>query len=247
MIYVVEQHDQVLGLWRAQRASSLRVLHLDFHCDMRGLLIDRQAQRAYRIWDVNPAVGQGNFLTHAILEGRVSAIRWVHDEPGGRRYDVGTVKYVTDLTALPHRWILALRGERGAPIRYEVVAYADWTGLVEGEYLDIDWDFFASVEYSADTIQGRVESFLERGFSTVPDQVYVCYSPDFCHPSRVWFQRFVTDLARILEAEVVEVQPSPGASATGVHYQRYVPPALFRLARRVYYSASLGLRKRGIY
>lgn len=247
VIYVVEQHNQILNLWQAQQAFSLRVLHLDFHCDMRGLLIDRKAQRAYRIWDMNPTVGQGNFLTHAILEGRVSSIRWVHDEPGGRQYDVGTVKYESDLTALPHRWLLALRGERGIPIHYEVMPYADWTGLIKGEHLDIDWDFFACIEYPADTIQDRVEAFLGREFRTVPNQVYVCYSPDFSHPSRAQFQRFVGDLAWIFEAEVIELQPSHDAPATRPFYKRYVPPTWFRLARRVYYSASLGLRKRGIY
>jgi len=247
VIYVVEEHDQVLSLWRAQHASYLRVLHLDFHCDMRGLLIDRQAQRAYRIWDVNPAVGQGNFLTHAILEGRVGSVRWVHGEPGGRQYDVGTVKYESDLTAMPHRWLLALRGERGVPIHYEVMSCADWTGLVEGEQLDIDWDFFACTEYPADTIQGRVEAFLRREFHTIPDQAYVCYSPDFSHPSRAQFQRFVGDLAQIFDAEVVELQPSPHTSATWPYYKKYLPPAVFRLARCVYYNASLELRRRGIY
>jgi hypothetical protein len=247
VIYVVEEHDQVLSLWRAQQVRSIRVLHLDFHCDMRGLLIDRKAQRAYRIWDINPAVDQGNFLTHAILEGRVSSIRWVHGQPGGRQYDVGTVKYQSDLTALPHRWLLALRGERGAPIHYEVMPYADWTGLVGGEHLDIDWDLFACKAYPADTIQDRVEAFLGREFHAVPEQVYVCYSPDFSHPSRSQFQRFVGDLAQIFEAEVIELQPSPDTPATRPLYKRYLPSALFRLVRRIYYNASLGLRKRGIY
>ena len=48
-VYVGDEHDQVLALWRRRGPFSLRVLHLDFHCDMRGLLIDRRAGRAYRI------------------------------------------------------------------------------------------------------------------------------------------------------------------------------------------------------
>jgi hypothetical protein len=244
---VAEEHDQILHLWRAQNASSLRILHLDFHCDMRGLLIDRKTQRAYRIWDLNQGVGQGNFLAHAILEGRVSSIRWVHGEPGGRRYDVGTVKYESDLTALPHRWLLALRGKRGVPIHYEVMLHTDWRGLVKGEHLDIDWDFFACTAYPADTIQGCVKAFLGREFRIVPEQVTVCYSPDFSHPSRALFQSFVGDLAQIFEAEVVELQPSPDTSATRPFYKKYVPSALFQLARCAYYSTNLGLRKRGIY
>ncbi len=247
VIYVAEEHDRILHLWRAQNVSSLHILHLDFHCDMRGLLIDRRTQHAYRVWNLNQAVGQGNFLAHAILEGRVSSIRWVHGEPGGRRYDVGTVKYESDLTALPNRWLLALRGKRGVPIHYEVMLYTDWTGLVKGEHLDIDWDFFACTAYPADTIQDRVKAFLAREFLAVPEQVTVCYSPDFSHPSRALFQSFVRDLAQIFEAQIVELQPSPDTPTTPPFYRRYVPPALFRLARRVYYSTSLGLRKRGIY
>ena len=247
VIYVVEQHSQVLSLWRAQQASSLHILHLDFHGDLRGLLIDRQKQRAYRIWDMRSGVDQGNFLAHAILEGRVSGIRWVHYEPGSRQYDVGTVKYESDLTALPHRWFLALRGERGVPIHYKAIPYADWTGLIEGEHLDIDWDFFACTEYPADTIQDRVEAFLGKEFPIIPEQVYVCYSPDYSHPSRTQFQHFVGDLAQIFDAEVVEVLPDPDTLATQPFYKKYVPPPLFRLARLVYYRASLGFRKRGIY
>lgn len=247
VIYSAETHDQILSLWEVQELRSLRILHLDFHCDMRGLLIDRKAQRAYRIWDMNPVIGQGNFLTYAILENRIRAIRWVHGEPGGRQYDVGTVKYEADLTAMPHRLLLALGGKHGVPIHYEVIPYSNWTGLVEGENLDIDWDFFASTEYPADTIQERVEIFLGREFRTVPQQVYVCYSPDFSHPSRGQFQRFVGDLALIFEAEVIELPPNPHTPTPLPFYKKYLPPTLFRLARHLYLRISLGLRKRGIY
>ncbi len=91
-IYVLESHDQLLDFWREKDASLLSVLHLDFHCDMRGLLINRKKERAYRIRDIKSGVDQGNFLTYAILEERVKSIRWVHDIPGGRCADVGTVK-----------------------------------------------------------------------------------------------------------------------------------------------------------
>ncbi len=247
VIYVIEKHHHVLSLWRDQQASSLRVLHLDFHCDLRGMLIDRQTQRAYRIWDRYPALDQGNYLTHAILEGRVEGIRWTHDQPGGRQYDIGTVKYETDLTALPHRLLLSLRGERGVPIHYDVVPYDDWTGLIEGEHLDIDWDFFACAEYPADTIEGRVETFLGKQFHTIPEQVYVCYSPDYSHPSRALFERFVGDLAQLFKAEVVEFQPGPGRPAKKTLYKEYMPSPLVRLARHIYRRANLGLKKRGIY
>lgn len=247
VIYIVEQHDHILELWRAQQVRDLRVLHLDFHDDMRGLLIDRDAQRAYRIWDLNPVVGQGNFLTHAVLEGRVSSIRWVHDEPGGRKYDVGTVKYKSDLSALPYHWLISLQGEPGVPIHYQVVPYKDWTEPAEGECLDIDWDFFACTEYPADTIQSRTDSFLERAFNVIPQLVYVCYSPDYSHPSRTQFKEFISDLSQILKAEVIQLEFNANAPLKQPYYKRYLPVPLFRLARRIYYKINLELRKRGVY
>ncbi len=247
VIYVVENHHHVLSLWRAQRATSLRILHLDFHCDLRGLLIDRQTQRAYRIWDRFPAVDQGNYLTHAVLEGRVEGIRWTHDQPGGRQYDIGTVKYETDLTALPHRLLLSLRGASGVPIHYDNVPYDKWTGLIGGEYLDIDWDFFACKEYPVDTIEGRVETFLDKQFYAIPEQVYVCYSPDYSHPSRILFERFVGDLAHLFKAEVVEFQPEQDSPPKKSVHKVCMPSPLVRLARHSYRRASLGIKKRGIY
>lgn len=247
-IYVAEKHDQILDIWRVQGASSLNILHLDFHCDMRGLLINRRDQLAYRIPDfVNQGVDEGNFLTHAILEGRVRSLRWVHDVPGGRQYDVGTVKYESDFSALPYCLLIKAGKRRGIPIVYSVTRYPEWGGIDEGECLDIDWDFFASTEYSEDTIQGRAESFLMRGFRIIPREVYICYSPDYCYPSRPMFERFVSDLARAFNAGIVELPSSSGKSAKKGSFRRYLPSAFLKLARRAYYSATLSLRRWGVY
>lgn len=113
--------------------------------------------------------------------------------------------------------------------------------------MDIDWDFFASTAAPADTIKDRVDTFLAKDFSIIPSQVYVCYSPNFSHPSRIQFQQFVGDLAQIFEAKVVELQPSRIRPAGNTFYRKYLPLSLFQLARRIYYKANLGLRKLGIY
>jgi hypothetical protein len=249
ILYVAERHDQVLSLWRAQETRSLRVLHLDFHCDMRGLLVDRIHQRAYRYWNRYQAPDFGNFLAHAILDGHVQAVRWVHDMHGGRQYDVGTVKYTTDLTALPHRLLLAINGDHGTDVNYEVIQYSDWTGLLEGEHLDIDWDFFASTDYPADTIGERAQAFLERDFPIVPPQTSICYSPDYSHPSRDLFWRFINSLADIFQAEVKELEPEPSGQATEPmsFYRRWLPAPLYHSARRKYHDLILGLKRRGLY
>ena len=246
-VFVVEYHDQVFKLWQEQRLTSRKVLHLDFHCDLRGLLIDREAQHAFRIWDRFPNLDEGNFLTHAVLSGIITGVRWVHDQPGGREYDLKTVKYRTDLTALGHRLMLFVRKDQGVPLQYEVLPQSRWTGLQPGELLDIDWDFFASQEYPVDSIQQRLDEFFGKDFSHRPEHVYVCYSPGYSHPTRDLFRSFVGQLAELFEAEVVDVpgsQPTPSYRPDGL---AKVPRALVSTARTLYHRLGLALRKRGIY
>ena len=246
-IFVVEFHDQVLDLWRAQKIASRQVVHLDFHCDLSGMLIDRQTPRAYRIWERFPNVHEGNFLKHAILEGLISGVEWIHDEPGGRQHDLKTVKYESDLTAIFHRCILALRRDQGIPVRYKVILNAEWTTLKPGEILDVDWDFFACKQYPVDTIPQRVDSFLSRSFSSIPQQTYVCYSPDYSHQTRELFRRFIDDLAVLFQAEVVDILTPTVAPARKSLYDNSAILPWFRAARHIYRQASLALRKRGIY
>ena len=244
-IYSVESHEQVLGIWRRNKTRNAKVLHVDFHCDLRGLLIDRKAQTAYRIWDRFPQLDEGNFLTHAVLEGIVREVRWVHDEPGGRKDDLKTVKYATDSSALIHRLLLALRHNHGIPIGYDVVPTDMWSGINEGEILDVDWDYFASTVYPSHSIQRRIDSFLSNDFKRVPEQTFVCYSPEYSHPTRSQFDRFVRELAARFEAEVVTV-PRPVKSKSS-SLIKPILNSMYRPARHVYHSTCLALRKRGIY
>jgi len=246
-LFVVEYHDQVLELWREQKFQSKQVLHIDFHCDLRGLLIDRRRQQAYRIWDRFSDVDEGNYLTHAVLEGIIDRIRWVHDEPGGRRDDIKSVKYESDATAIWHRCLLGLTRSKGVPIQYAAMLYDHWNRVEVAELLDIDWDFFASKEYPFNSIEQRVERFLSRDFANKPEQIYVCYSPGYSHSTRELFQEFVGKLAARFDAEVVNVANDAAHSPT-----KTVPgkPNLDRLiqpARHLYHQVGLALRRRGIY
>ena len=246
-LYMIEQHDQLLHLWREQRAVGLRVDHLDFHCDLRGLLINRRTQQAYQINDQPPELDEGNFLTHAIMEGRVERLRWVHRLPGGRQYDVGTVKYETDLTGRWVSWLLALKDRPARPIHYEVMEFSAWPGLNQGEFLDIDWDFFASLEYPLNTVQAQVESFLGLDWPIAPQQISLCYSPDFSHPSRPEFESFAQRLAQKFGARLVR-QPLPVQPVeTPAGYKKYIPRSFYRWLRRGYYQTNLWLRQKGIY
>jgi hypothetical protein len=247
VIYVARWHDQLLNLWREQRARSLSVLHLDFHCDLRGLLIDRGNQRAFRIWDRFSAPDPGNFLTHAVLLGHVDSVRWVHDDPGGRRHDIGTVKYESDLTALPYRFTHLLGRNPGVPIGYQVIPYDSWDGLREGEFLDIDWDFFASTEYPISSIEGRIEAFLARDFPVIPEETFISYSPEYSHPTEARFRQFIEALASTYHAQVVQLSPEIALGEPFDSLGRDGRSPLFRLARRTYHATNRELRRRGIY
>lgn len=244
VLYVAEEHDQILGLWRKQDARSLRVLHVDFHCDMSGLLINRCRGLAHRILERHPSVHAGNFLTHAILEGRVERVRWVHDVPGGRRDDLSTVKYENDLTALPYRLFNALKRRPGIALEYEELIFRDWTGPEPGEFLDIDWDFFACTQYPAETINSRVDAFFQKDFQAVPDQMHVCYSDAFSHPSRGQFEAFIARLANRFNAKIVRLQhekPRPASTPA------FKATAGWQGARRAYTTFRRSLRRWGIY
>lgn len=242
VLYVIERHDQLLQLWRSQNASMLRIVHVDSHCDMRGLLVDRRAQRAQPIGDILVRVDEGNFLTHAIIERRVSSVRWIHNIPGGRKYDVGTIKYASDLTAYPLRWLLSVKDRQGVPFNYDVMKPDEWKGLEAGEFLDIDWDFFACRDHPIETVESRVREFLNLEFGCVPEQISVCYSPRFSYPSRGQFQAFVQRLAQMFQAEIVNL---PVASWPGPQpkHKKYIP----KLFYPTYCRVNLWLRKRGIY
>ena len=45
-IFLADHHDQVYTFWKEHGMRGLSVAHVDSHCDMRGLLIDRPNQRA---------------------------------------------------------------------------------------------------------------------------------------------------------------------------------------------------------
>jgi hypothetical protein len=244
-IYAVESHEQNLEIWRRARTRQAKVLHVDFHCDLRGMLIDRKNQRGYRIWDRYWRLNEGNFLTHAIVEGVVSEIRWVHDEPGGRIDDLKIVKYKTDLSAQVHRLMLALRRDPGIPIRFEVMTSEQWDGVHPGEILDIDWDYFACLDYDADSIPQRVDDFLTRDFANVPEQTFVCHSPEYCHPTRQEFESFVKTLAERFAAEIVWV-PKPSKQTSPSSLKKVLGP-IYQPLREFYRTTCLALHRHGIY
>ena len=244
-IYVIESHEQALDIWRGEQTRDAKIVHVDFHCDMRGLLIDRRKQLAFRIRDRYASLNEGNFLTHAILEGIVREIRWIHDDPGGRKDDLKIVKYHSDISAQAHRLIIGLQRVKGIPIQFEVMTSEKWDGIRPGEILDIDWDYLAGLDYTADSIPGRVDSFLSRDFGNFPDQSIVCQSPEYCHPTKQQFENFVEELAKKFDADIIQL-PEPKRLESTSAIKTALGP-VYQPVRNIYRSACLALHRRGIY
>ena len=210
-IYVAAEHHRVHWLWEEQGARDLRLCHVDFHCDMRGLLIDRAAQRA-TVYDPHERgfVDQGNFLMHAVMGRTVTGLRWVHDRFGGRRYDHGTVRYTTDL-----RPRMSRRDRAGwVPLAFSEEALDGWTGPEEGEHLDLDWDALHNALYAPAKCRALQRRFLDTPFAHRPEQVTFIYSYCSSHHDDAAFEAFLEALARKLEARVERLPPLPPEHST---------------------------------
>jgi hypothetical protein len=241
-LIVADEHVQIFDLWRERGERGLRIAHVDFHCDMRGLLVDRGRGAAWLVDRSDPRVrivDSGNFLAHAVAQGIVGSVRWIHDAHGGRRYDIGTVKYESDLTALPHRILHRMRGGAEAPIEFEETTLDAWTGLRPGEELDVDWDALASTEYDAAKAARLAREFLDRDLGAHPERSYLVYSRGYSHPDRSLFDRFAEQLAGKLGAEIRRLPPSSA--------EEPARSAARRGAEAVERAVVLGLRRIGIY
>jgi len=221
VIYACEHHDQVLSLWRERDLRGIALAHVDFHDDMRGLLVDRRRNVAYAIGRLardEDGADAGNFLAHAILDGRVERIRWIHDLPGGRAWDMGIVRFERDLFAVPQRLRHAFSGGTEHALRFEETLLDDWRGPDPGERLSVDWDCFASILLDAGDIPRRVETFLNRLGDRVPPETYVVYSPEYSHPTLDAFRALLNELTQRfdqplewLSSNLEQGRPSPTA------------------------------------
>lgn len=244
MIYACEHHDAVLEHWQLRDTRDIRLVHVDFHDDLRGLLVDRRQRLAYpigraaRSW---PMVDPGNFLAHAVVQGRVRGIRWLHERIGGRGWDAGIVRYESDLSAAHHRLAHRLRRGPEYPLEFEEGLLESWGGLKRGELLSVDWDCFASILTERTTIDTRVTAFLEGLGSVIPEHTWVAYSPEYSHPSLDPFKRFVQRLGERF-AQPVEWL-SPGLPAGQLH-----PTDVdASLPRSPLMRLTLYLRRKGIF
>ncbi len=237
-LIIAEEHSQLYDLWLARGDRNLSVCHVDFHCDLRGLFIDRRRGRARFIWSRIPYIHQldsGSFLSYAVMNSIVTKLRWVHDDFGGRKYDdLWCVKYETDCSALPYR---LFGRKRNVPLTYAEQTFADWGGPQSGEYLDIDWDGIAFAEYDEKRIRRLMAEILERDFK--PEGIFVARSPAYCHPNAELFNEFVAGLGKKFNVQAVHVP-----------FNQSLPPqmsSMWRFYRKADQFILKQMRKLGIY
>jgi len=203
-LIIAEEHSQLYDLWLNRGDRNLAVCHVDFHCDMRGLLIDRRLGQACFVDRRIPYIHRldsGSYLSHAVMNGIVTKLRWVHDDFGGRTFDyIHCVKYETDFSALPYR---LLGKKQCMPITYEEQTFADWNGPQPGEHLDIDWDGIAFAGYDESHIRRLMAEILERDFE--PESIFMARSPDYCHPNLKLFEEFIAGLEKKFNIKAVQI------------------------------------------
>jgi hypothetical protein len=244
VIYACEHHDEMLSHWRRLELREIALAHVDFHDDLRGLLVHRRRGVAYpigRLARERGSVDSGNFLAHAVLEKRLRKVRWVHGRVGGRAWDAGIVRYESDLFAMHHR--LRHRLARGGefPLEFEETWLESWQGPQQGDLLSVDWDCFASTLLDAGGVAARVDDFFSRLGTVTPRDTWVAYSPEYSHPTLPAFGGFVARLGQRF------AQPVEWLS-TGLREGRLSPTDSCAEPRRdLLMRLVLFLRRNGIY
>lgn len=210
-IYVADNHEQVYPIWQENEIKGAKLTHLDFHCDMRGIMIDRKAGRAFFTSQRETTfIDRGNFLAHAIMNGMISDISWVHGPRGGRAYDVGpVVSYESDTLAWLHRYNHKKSGREAVALNFKQCLLKDWGGLQPNEILDLDWDAFASVEYDAAHREELIEAFFAKDFMHIPELTTLIYSPGYSDPDRKLFETFTNQLADKFGADIIQIDKAP--------------------------------------
>lgn len=114
-IFLIEDHDQALGVWRKKKASNLDLVHIDAHMDfgfywakpiqrifreaktLKGLKRDLEYSLAFRHYekDFSKQTHIGNYIYPAMQEGIVKDFYWV--VPGGLKEFKGSTKFIRTL------------------------------------------------------------------------------------------------------------------------------------------------------
>lgn len=210
-IIIADNHEQAYPVWEQYGLKNALLTHVDFHCDMRGILIDRKNGEAFFTSERETQfIDRGNFLAHAIMNGMIADLKWIHGPRGGRAFDIGpVVRYEADYMAKRHFNNHHNSGRKAVSLKFQQGLLADWHGPRQGEILDVDWDTFASVEYDAIHREALIEQFFNCDFSHIPDLTTLIYSPGYSDPDRRLFDQFANCLADRFSANITRVPQAP--------------------------------------
>lgn len=210
-LLIAEHHDQVYTVWKERQMRGLKVAHVDYHCDMRGIMIDRPNGRAHFVSERETTfIDRGNYLAHAIMEGIVTNLCWVHDKDSGRNFDPGpVVAYESDRKAEAHRAFHAQSSHQDVPLDYAELSFEHWEGLREGEQLDLDWDALAPFQFSPEKQEKMISSFLSKNHKHTPELTFLVYSPGYSNPDRTLYEDFAKELAKKFSATITRLPESP--------------------------------------
>ena len=227
VVYTCDEHSSVYYHLVSTGSRGVALTHLDAHCDLRATLIDRDAGVS---WLRRPdlPISPSTYLSYLVAEGFVSDVDWVHDEVGGRRNDLRTVLYTSDLDRLVYKMVRR-PSVPGVGIIYRESEFDAWRHRDSQRVLDIDWDFFADWRKSDERASKEVLQLLEEKIEQPPRVVYVAYSAPYSRPSRPAYRDFVDRLARRLSARIEPIAEAPIPRSGGL--ARALPPALRRSLR----------------
>ncbi len=225
-IHLFNTHEKLYYFWRENNIEDITLVHIDSHCDMRGLLIDRKNSRAKYAPLIDRLDG-GSFLARAVKEGIVSSLKWIHDSQGGRENDIGTVCYESD-RLFKIKDIFPTGSWRD--FDFKELRLKEWEGPEEGEHLDLDWDFFTAggVEH----VNRRIETFFQKNLSINPEYIYLTYSPRFSPPSLKAFRKFSRQCTEKFDAEIKSDFSDNCVSHSG-YYRRLLRRVFIFLKRKL--------------
>jgi len=226
-LLVLSHHDRLLDVWRSEGRTGLRVAHLDAHCDMRGLVVDRARGEAALV--EHRSARPSNFLAIAAAEGRVASVRWVHDRRGGRRNDTFTVLFPEDMTCWPaSRRLASYAQARRFPFELRVEPLSSFRGVHPDEVLDVDWDLFFAPGKPPAAGERETRALLDLAWDPPPAEIALCSSPEYSNSRG--FDTFVHALAERVGA-LVETVPDATPRASRV-------PGVWRHAARAAFAAA---------
>ncbi|MBI4866537.1 MAG: hypothetical protein HY816_06270 [Candidatus Wallbacteria bacterium] len=237
VLCVAREQEAMLDCLRRHGRRGMRFLHVDRHCDMRGWVVDRAGRRGGWLHG-SGAIDSGNVLAHAVAEGWIERVDWLHEPDAGREDDLGTFLTVEE----SGRWPWRLMGSSG-PAEWRPFELSEWNdpsalNRWSGEGLGLDWDHFAPFPCSERAARRRMQEFLDALPRPWPELVFLCASPGYASAHLGLFDELVRAV-HSLQGGKLEREESVWGGPCGAHALGRALTATRNLAR----AAAVGCKR----